>query len=124
MYNSAAAKWTSTVNNKLLLDAGFSFNYEQYVITNQDGVNKEVGTPDWFAGASRRDADLVTLRSGLGQLGRALSRSLQHAGRGHVRHRLRTASRPGCSGTGARTRTRARPTPTCSRSIAPAGPSR
>jgi hypothetical protein len=69
LYNSGAAKWTSTVSNQLMIDGGFSFNYEEYVITNQDGVNKEVGSPDWYAGASRRDADLVTLRSGLANWG-------------------------------------------------------
>jgi hypothetical protein len=69
LYNSGAAKFTSTVSNQLLIDGGFSFNYEEYVITNQDGVNKEVGSPEWYAGASRRDADLVTLRSGLANWG-------------------------------------------------------
>ncbi len=69
LYNDAAAKWTSTVNNRLLLEAGGSFNYEQYVITNQDGINKQRGTPEWFAGASRIDLDLGTLRSGLANWG-------------------------------------------------------
>jgi hypothetical protein len=52
-----------------MLDAGLSFNQEQYVITNQEGINKEPFSADWFAGASRRDADLVTLRSGLANWG-------------------------------------------------------
>lgn len=69
IYNDAAAKWTSTVSNRLLLEAGASFNYEQYVITNQPGVNKERGTPEWFAGASRIDLDLQTLRNGLANWG-------------------------------------------------------
>jgi hypothetical protein len=69
IYNSGAAKWTSTMSNKLMIDGGFSFNYEEYVITNQPGVNKDVFTPEWFAGASRRDADLTTLRSGLANWG-------------------------------------------------------
>ena len=67
-YNDGAIKWTSTVTNRLLLDAGFSMNQEQYVILNQDGINKAVRfTPEWIAGASRRDANLVTLRNGIGQ---------------------------------------------------------
>lgn len=69
IYNDAAAKWTSTISNRLLLEAGGSFNYEQYVITNQPGINKERGTPEWFAGASRTDLDLTTLRSSLANWG-------------------------------------------------------
>jgi hypothetical protein len=66
LYNDAVAKWTSTVSSSLLLEAGFSFNYEQYVIVNQEGVNQERGTAAWYAGASRRDANLGTLWSGIG----------------------------------------------------------
>jgi hypothetical protein len=66
LYNDASIKWTSTVSTRLLLEAGFSMNYEQYVITNQDGVNQERGSAAWYAGASRRDASLGTLRSGIG----------------------------------------------------------
>jgi len=69
IYNDATAKWTSAVSSKLLFEAGASFNYEQYVITNQPGINKEPFSPEWFAGASRRDADLGTLRSGLANWG-------------------------------------------------------
>ena len=68
-YNDGAIRWTSTVSNRLMVDAGFSMNQEQYVITNQDGINKDPFTPEWFAGASRRDADLVTLRNGLANWG-------------------------------------------------------
>ena len=65
-YNDGVVRFTSTISNRLLLDAGFSENQEQYVILNQDGVNKAPGTAEWFAGASRRDADLVTVTSGFG----------------------------------------------------------
>ncbi|MGE0815109.1 MAG: carboxypeptidase regulatory-like domain-containing protein [Vicinamibacterales bacterium] len=68
-YNSAAAKYTGTLSNKLLAEAGYSFNYEEYVITNQDGVNKVPFSPEWFAGASRRDQNLVTLTNGLANWG-------------------------------------------------------
>jgi hypothetical protein len=68
-YNSAAAKYTGTLNSSLLVEGGYSFNYEEYVITNQDGVNKTAFTPEWFAGASRRDANLATLTSGLANWG-------------------------------------------------------
>lgn len=65
-YNDAAIKWSSPLSNRLLAEAGYSFNYEEYVIRNQDGVNQERGTAAWYAGASRRDAALGTLRSGFG----------------------------------------------------------
>lgn len=68
-YNDAVLRWTSAVSSKLLFDAGYSFNYEEYVITNQDGINEERGTAAWYAGASRRDATLVTLRNGLANWG-------------------------------------------------------
>jgi hypothetical protein len=68
-YNDAAMKFTSAVNSSLLVDAGYSFNYEEYVITNQDGINQAASTPAWYAGASRRDATLVTLRNGLANWG-------------------------------------------------------
>ncbi len=68
-YNSFAGKYTGTLSNQLLAEAGYSFNYEQYVITNQDGVNKQAFTPEWLAGASRRDAGLGTLTNGLANWG-------------------------------------------------------
>ncbi|MEZ5291805.1 MAG: TonB-dependent receptor [Vicinamibacterales bacterium] len=68
-YNSAAAKYTGTLSNQLLAEAGYSFNYEEYVITNQEGVNKVPFSPEWFANASRRDQNLVTLTNGLANWG-------------------------------------------------------
>jgi hypothetical protein len=65
-YNDGAIRWTSTVTNRMLLDAGFSMNQEQYVILNQDGINKPFGSAEWIAGATRRDANLVTRRNGIG----------------------------------------------------------
>ncbi len=66
LYNDAVLKWTSPVTSQLLLEAGFSFNYEQYVIVNQDGINQERGTPAWYAGASRFDVNRQTLWAGIG----------------------------------------------------------
>ena len=34
-YNSAAAKYTGTLSSSLLVEGGYSFNYEEYVITNR-----------------------------------------------------------------------------------------
>jgi hypothetical protein len=51
------------------VEGGYSFNFEEYVITNQPGVNKTPFSPEWYAGASRRDANLYTLYSGLANWG-------------------------------------------------------
>ncbi len=69
IYNSAAAKYTGTLSNSLLAEAGYSFNHEQYVITNQDGVNKTPFTPEWYANASRRDQNFTALTNGLANWG-------------------------------------------------------
>ena len=66
LYNDAVLKWTSPVSNRLLFEAGYAFNYEEYVIVNQNGVNQERGTPAWYAGASRSDIGNGTLWSGIG----------------------------------------------------------
>ena len=66
LYNDAVLKWTSAVTNQLLLEAGFSMNYEQYVIVNQDGINQDRGTAAWYAGASRFDLSRNTLWGGIG----------------------------------------------------------
>jgi hypothetical protein len=66
LYNDAVLKWTSPVTNRLLLEGGFSLNYEEYVIVNQEGVNKDRGTAAWYAGASRSDIGAGTLWSGFG----------------------------------------------------------
>jgi hypothetical protein len=63
IYNSGSLKWVSPVSNRLLLEGGYSQNYEEYVITNQPGINKEPFTPEWFAGASRQDLDRETRTS-------------------------------------------------------------
>ena len=87
-YNSAAAKYTGTLSSSMLIEGGYSFNYEEYVITNQDGVNKTPFTDRVVQpSASRRDANLVTLTQRAGQLGRALSRSVRPLERRFVRHR-------------------------------------
>ena len=69
IYNSAAAKYTGTLSNSLLAEAGYSFNHEQYVITNQPGVNKTPFSPEWYANASRRDQNFTALTNGLANWG-------------------------------------------------------
>jgi Carboxypeptidase regulatory-like domain len=57
-YHTNQAKWTSTVTNKLMIDAGFSSNLEYYTNEYREGIAKLRGTADWFAGASRSELDL------------------------------------------------------------------
>lgn len=59
-YVTGSLKWTSTVTNKMLVEGGYSFNLERYNIVNQPGIIKQRGTPEWYAGASRRDVLLGT----------------------------------------------------------------
>jgi hypothetical protein len=52
-------KYTATLTNKLLLEAGWShWGYDNTINLPQDGVLKPNGSPEWFANAARRD--LVT----------------------------------------------------------------
>jgi hypothetical protein len=49
-------KWTSTVTNRLLVEAGFSYHgYDNTIFEPQEGVLKAEGTPEWYANASRLD---------------------------------------------------------------------
>jgi hypothetical protein len=69
LYNSGAAKWISTISNRLLAEGGFSLNYEEYVIQNQPGISQLRGTPEWFASASRADLDRSTVTTALANWG-------------------------------------------------------
>jgi hypothetical protein len=57
-YHTTAAKWTSTVSNRLMAEVGFSSNLEYYTNSYQEGVAKLRGTADWLATASRSETDL------------------------------------------------------------------
>ena len=57
-YHTNQAKWTSTVTNKLMIDAGFSSNLEYYTNEYREGIAKLRNTADWFANASRSELDL------------------------------------------------------------------
>ncbi len=52
-------KYTATLTNRLLLEAGFShWGYDNTIFEPQPGVAKPYGSPEWYANAARRD--LVT----------------------------------------------------------------
>ena len=54
-------KWTSTVTNRLLLEAGYSAHgYENGGNQPQPGTLRERGTPEWYANAARIDLVLGT----------------------------------------------------------------
>jgi hypothetical protein len=60
VYYTTQIKWTSTVTNKLVVDAGYGSNVNITVQKMQEGIEKERGTPAWYAGAARLDRDLGT----------------------------------------------------------------
>jgi len=54
-------KWTSPLSNRLLLETGFStVQFPTEFSTPLPGIVKPFGTPEWFAGALRRDLLLNT----------------------------------------------------------------
>jgi Carboxypeptidase regulatory-like domain/TonB-dependent Receptor Plug Domain len=57
-YHTGSIKYTSTLTNALLLEAGYSRNLEYYTNSYQEGVEQPRGTAAWFAGASRLENDL------------------------------------------------------------------
>ncbi len=57
-YHTGSIKYTSTLTNSLLLEAGYSRNLEYYTNSYQEGVEQPRGTAAWFAGASRLESDL------------------------------------------------------------------
>jgi hypothetical protein len=59
LYQQLQAKWTSTVSNRLLVDAGYGEYRAQRHTTYQPGIEPPYGTPAWFAAASK---SLVAVR--------------------------------------------------------------
>jgi hypothetical protein len=51
LYTTNMVKYTSTVSSKLLVEGGFSSNIERYNNLYQPGIEKDRGTPEWFATA-------------------------------------------------------------------------
>ena len=55
-----SVKWTSTVSNKLLFEAGALEHAYHAERKYQPGILKERGTPEWYASAARNDITLGT----------------------------------------------------------------
>ena len=60
LYQQSSAKWTSTLTNKLLLEAGFNQYQAQRNSDYQPGVAKPYGSPEWYGNANRTDTSLGT----------------------------------------------------------------
>ncbi len=56
-YSTGSVKYQSTVSSRLLVEAGWAFNIEKRDVDMQPGVDKERGTPEWFANTSRIQAN-------------------------------------------------------------------
>ena len=61
LYYTGQAKWTSTITNRLLLEAGYSTNVEYLFIGYQPGIQKQRGTAEWFTTIGKED--LINLRA-------------------------------------------------------------
>jgi hypothetical protein len=61
LYYTSAAKWTSPVTSKLLLEGGVALVNNAYAFTYQPGIRQVRGTPEWYANAPRQDIVLQTL---------------------------------------------------------------
>ena len=58
---TATVKWTSTLSNRLLLETGFLATANTQGRRYQAGIRKVVGTPEWYATASRQDLNRNTI---------------------------------------------------------------
>jgi hypothetical protein len=55
VYYNAQAKWTGTLTNRVLLEAGYSSTLENRTSYQQPGVDQVRGTPEWYARAAHQD---------------------------------------------------------------------
>ncbi len=60
IYTTGSAKLAATVTNRILVEGGFSTNYERYNILYQPGIAQERGTPAWYSMINRQDTALIT----------------------------------------------------------------
>jgi hypothetical protein len=60
-YGQGQFKWTSTISSRFLVEVGANQYQAIQSIGYQPGVQKPYGTPEWFAGATRRDLALGTV---------------------------------------------------------------
>lgn len=70
IYTTGSAKLTSTLTSRILVEGGFSTNYERYNNNYQPGIYKERGTPEWYTTVNKQDQSLgTTYNAGVVQSG-------------------------------------------------------
>jgi hypothetical protein len=70
IYSTGSAKLTSTLTSRILVEGGFSTNYERYNNNYQAGIYKERGTPEWYTTVNKQDQSLgTTYNAGVVQSG-------------------------------------------------------
>lgn len=72
-YHTAAAKITSPVTSRLLIEGGYSNNTEDYTNEYQPGIEKPRFSPEWFTAVARTESDIT----GFQRTGAALSQTTQ-----------------------------------------------
>ena len=60
MYYILQGRWTGTLTPRLLFQAGFSLNKEDFNVLYQLGIQKASFTPEWYVNASQLDVALST----------------------------------------------------------------
>jgi len=57
-YHTMAIKWSSPVTSSLFLEAGASNNTEYYTNEYREGIEKPMGTAEWYRSAAKNELDL------------------------------------------------------------------
>jgi hypothetical protein len=60
IYSTGSVKYTSTLTNRILLEAGFSTNYERYNTLYQPGIRKTPFSPEWYTTVNKQDTARIT----------------------------------------------------------------
>jgi hypothetical protein len=60
IYTTGSVKISSALSNRVLVEGGFSTNYERYNIIMQPGIQQLRGTPEWYTQVNKQDTALGT----------------------------------------------------------------
>jgi Carboxypeptidase regulatory-like domain len=55
IYSTGSVKFTSTASSKILIEGGFSTNYERYNTIYQPGLSKQPFSPEWYTTVNKQD---------------------------------------------------------------------
>jgi hypothetical protein len=64
LYYTGQAKWTSTISNRLLLEAGYSTNVEYFTAKYQPGIQQDRGTAAWYTTIGKEDVATLQVWDG------------------------------------------------------------